>query len=535
MTATADDDGLHLPPDLTGSFDVLFDDEPIWTIVRSPRAAAEGAPVRWPDAMRPYLEGTARVRLRSEDTDVDLGEVSFGSGAGSGPSGTERVAFVDKRGLPIVIDKWGIVQRPFSTRGGSVVEALVDKTEEVIAILREDCGIETWMSFGTLLGAARSGGVIGHDSDVDLLYLSEHECPALINLEAYRIRRALVRRGLRAVFKSGSFVTVVFDAPDGAPLGIDVYACFYVGDLLHETATVRAPIPRDAVLPLGTLTFEGRELPAPARPDVLLQASYGPNWRVPDPSFRHRPGPEITDRFDAWFGSVMVHRRAWELWWHQHQDAQPVSDLMTRVLADLPAGSRVVDVGCGNGSDAEHAARAGHEVLGVDYARGCFRESAARVRADDLAARFQRMNLYDARDVRTLAALQRRLHPGPVHLVARHLLDALGPRGVENFWDFVDMMRRGGGSLHLEFDEHWRSRAPLRRLRNQRRPWEPGAFGMGRFGGSEGPARHPVSRQEVLDRLRKAGARVDREEVVEVVEQGEDGPTRRRWQVVAQW
>ena len=104
----------------------------------------------------------------------------------------------------------------------------------------------------------------------------------------------LVIYGMKVLTKSGSFITVVFTSPDGGQSSIDVYTCFYVGEHLHETATVRQVVPRSAILPLRELEFEGRLLPAPADPDTMLAVSYGPGWRVPDPSFKHEPGPEVT-------------------------------------------------------------------------------------------------------------------------------------------------------------------------------------------------------------------------------------------------
>ena len=111
--------------------------------------------------------------------------------------------------------------------------------ERVLAVMREDCGIEGWISFGTLLGAARAGKVIGHDSDIDLCFLSEKQTPAEMAVEIWDIARALVDAGISVKHKTASFITVVYDAPDGGEDGIDIYTCFYVGDLLHETATVR--------------------------------------------------------------------------------------------------------------------------------------------------------------------------------------------------------------------------------------------------------------------------------------------------------
>ena len=130
--------------------------------------------------------------------------------------------------------------------------------------------------------------------------------------ELYDVARALRRHDLTVQHKSGSFITVVFKSPDGGTASIDIYTCFHVGDLLYETATVRAPVPRSAIVPLTELEFEGRMLPAPAHPDRMLAVSYGRGWRVPDPSFKHTPGPEVTERFDGWFGSLMRNRRDWE-------------------------------------------------------------------------------------------------------------------------------------------------------------------------------------------------------------------------------
>src|SRR4029079_10990088 len=201
-----------------------------------------------------------------------------------------RVELVDRFGNPVIIDKWGLTQRIFETRReGGAVAAMNDMAERVLGVMRDACGIEGWISFGTLLGAARDGGVIGHDSDIDLCFLSERETPAEMTAELWAIGRALRAAGISVAHRSASFLTVRIKAPDGGHVGLDIYNCFYVGDLLHETATVRAKVPRSAILPLVELPFEGHLLPAPADPDTMLEVSYGADWRVPDPSFRHLP------------------------------------------------------------------------------------------------------------------------------------------------------------------------------------------------------------------------------------------------------
>jgi SAM-dependent methyltransferase len=272
--------------------------------------------------------------------------------------------------------------------------------------------------------------------------------------ELFEMARVLRRDGLTVLNKSGSFITVVFTAPDGAQSSIDIYTCFYLGDLLYETATVRAKVPRSAIEPIGRIEFEGRMLPAPADPDALLTASYGPSWRVPDPSFVHRPGPEIKLRFDPWFGSLMRHRRDWEGHYRAVTAAKNrtwlPSDFARWVRERLEPGVHVVDVGCGGGEDTLFFATNRFETLGLDYARSAFNRAARRGRRGNVPASFALLNLYDTRDVLTRGALLSRA-PGPRVVYARGLLDSLEPDGLGNFWKLADMALRGHGVAYLEF------------------------------------------------------------------------------------
>src|SRR6476469_2836780 len=105
-----DDQGLTLSEPADGSFDVFFGDQHVWSF--TPKARTH---VPWPHTMKPWLDGTARVSVRQEDEDLFAETVRFGSGDG-------EVRFVDPQGIPVMIDKWGLVQRPFSGRGSGVVE-----------------------------------------------------------------------------------------------------------------------------------------------------------------------------------------------------------------------------------------------------------------------------------------------------------------------------------------------------------------------------------------------------------------------------
>ncbi|MGI8645482.1 MAG: hypothetical protein ACR2JD_04075, partial [Nocardioides sp.] len=431
----------------SGSCDVLFDEQLAWSFTAKGRRRRDRdgeVLVVWPPRMQRWLNGASYVRVVEKDTEYFAGEVVFGDGEG-------RVEFVDRDGIPVMIDKWGLLQRPFSGRDSRVIVQMVDMTEEILEVMRRECGVHGWIAFGTLLGALREGRVIGHDSDIDLAYVSAKATPAEMTLELYGIGRALRSHGMTVLDKSGSFITVVFPVPDNSLASIDVYTCFYLGERLYETATVREVVPRSAIEPLTEVTFEGRLLPAPAEPERMLAVSYGDGWRVPDPSFQHEPGPEITSRFDGWFGSLMRNRRDWERYLAdlgKDPDHGP-SDFAGWVADRLEPGTTVIEMGSGTGQDAVFLGSRGFPVRGFDYARTSLRPARREARRRDVPVKFQPLNLYDLRDVLTRGVLVCRKVPQR-SLYARRLLESLDPDGQDNFWRLAGMLLRGGGRAYLE-------------------------------------------------------------------------------------
>ena len=491
-----DEDGLHLEQGDDCSLDVHFDGWRGWSVAVEDRPGPVTVP--WPKRLRSRLDGTSVVTVTCDDRELFREELTFGDGEG-------RVELVDRFGNPVIIDKWGLTQRIFETRReGGAVEAMTAMAERVLGVLRESCELEGWISFGTLLGAARTGKVIGHDSDIDLCFLSEKRTPAEMAVEMWDVARALQDAGIEVKHKTGSFVTVVYDAPDGGEDGIDIYTCFYVGDLLHETATVRERVPRDAIMPLRALEFEGRDMPAPADVDRLLAVSYGPGWRVPDPSFRHQPSTEVTDRFDAWFGSVMTNRRDWTQHngqvgargrrpspfarWVVEQLRQERDE--TRDEAPHAADAlRVLDVGSGSSADLRLYDRVGLKAIGYDYAHPG--KHALGGRSIDLPDAVGRrvVNLLDERDVLAVGALAAR-QKGAKVVTARELLEAVPPRSRHTFWRFASMALSGGGRVYLESV----SRSPRECRRWQERTGAPRVW--------------PVDPTTLADVVRASGGRV---------------------------
>lgn len=79
-------------------------------------------------------------------------------------------------------------------------------------------------------------------------------------------------------------------------------------------------------------------------------------------------------------------------------------DNLARLLDTFPAGSRLLEIGCGTGEEALALARAGRQVLAIDVSPQMAARTAARARQDGLAGRVTALALPAA----GLAALQPR-------------------------------------------------------------------------------------------------------------------------------
>ena len=449
------DKGIRLPRSADVTLDLLFDGQRIWSF--NPRRDGHRdvghrdvgqLKVDWPPPLRPFLDGRSDVVLREHVSGRVLFEETVGFGSGQG---TVRV--VDKRGDALAVDKTGRLVRMFSDAAGANVDRLLDETQRLLAVLHDEGGVPSYLSYGGLLGAVRTGHMIGHDCDIDVAYLSNHTQPADIIVESYQLERLVRRHGWSTRRMSGNDFKVAAAMEGGTSIGMDVFGSFYVDGVYHLLPETRGVLPPRAIVPLSTVQLEGRQVAAPADPEALLAVTYGPSWRVPDPAFKFATPESTRRRLTGWMRGERANLRFWDRS-HAGPDAVDVSGgpspFAQWVAGRLPAGSQVVDIGSGAGRDAVFFSRQGHHVVGYDYSGGALRQARQHALAEEATVRFERLNLYETREVLTHAGL--RSHEGPTEAIyARLLLDALRDDGRSNLWTYAKMVLRGGGRLFLEF------------------------------------------------------------------------------------
>lgn len=472
------------PGDLHGDVvDVLFDGRRIWSFRVDEAEPVEDGDVGewlrrqpWPEALRPHLDGWVTVALREVDGDVALAatEVQLGTS----PS---RVRVEDTHGRPLVVNKWGGLGRALTDTDQDATTRLLDHVDAIRAVLVEELGLDAYVTFGTLLGAVRTGHLIQHDDDADLGYLSAHSHPAEVAREGFAVGRALRRHGYAAVRLSAGHIQIHFSHEGLADFFVDVFSGWHLDGWWYQVFSVRAAVARDEILPVGSTMVEDRPEPAPKDPARTLEAIYGPGWSVPDPAFRFAIPPGTGRRFLGWFRDLNVDREYWEATYAADAAAgdelgQDSSALARWTVAHrLEGGESILDVGCGRGDDALWLAAQGFGVHAVDYVRAPLVRASAVARERGTPARFEVVNLCDVRTVLRLGAwCAAGRRPWVLH--GSGLLDALADEARPHLFRLISMVVRSGGHAVLDVADTSEQLPEPRRILGAR-PLDPARLG----------------------------------------------------------
>ncbi len=480
------DDGIALPTGEDVALDVLFEGRRVWSFwsVRDTKPGSGGRFVAWPPPLRRFLDGTVELSLVEHVSGEAwfTGEVLLGSGEG-------RIEVVDSHGRPLGLDKSNQLSRLFESRTPEQVAPLMQAIDTVLAALA-GVGIEAFLAYGTLLGAVRQGGLISHDSDADLGYVSHHSEPVDAIIESFRIQRMLIEQGYTVTRYSGIAFRVTVLEADGTRRGLDVFGGLINDGHLYLMGEVGAPFEPEWIWPLSEATLEGRSFPVPARPEKLLEAMYGVSWQVPDPAYKFETALSTERRLNGWFRGTRGGRN---LDWTSDGQSErrgkvKPSSLAAWVQKQAPEGE-VVDLGTGRGRDAFWFAKTGRTTWGLDFLPLRYRALQRRARRQELPLTYRWTNFNELRSSLAVGA-EIAVTPGPRTLVARHVFDALDRPGRENLTRLAELLLRDGGRLYLQV---------------QVRP--------GRALDGLGPIR-PVRHDRLLELLESRGARVLSDEKV---------------------
>ena len=262
----------------------------IWafTPARDGHAHRGGVLVEWPPALRPFLDGRARVRV-ADPSGVRV--LRRRGGRASAPARAGSTSWT-RRGCPSPSTRWatcaGRSPRPTTACATRSWRARSARC----TTCAEGCGLEAYLNYGALLGAVRDGAMIAHDSDTDVCYLSHAESPADLILESYRIERELRRRGWTLLRMSGGDIKLLLPLSDGRQCHIDVFVAFRVAGTFYQLGNRSGQLPESAILPLSTIELHGFDVPGAGAPgaDAGVRVRAGLAGARPVVQVR-RPGP----------------------------------------------------------------------------------------------------------------------------------------------------------------------------------------------------------------------------------------------------
>lgn len=209
-------------------------------------------------------------------------------------NGIERLKEKFEKGF--IIDKWGSVKQPFKSMSKTKRKSYALGMRDMSEYFSERFGITLFLHYGSLLGFARGGLFIDHDDDTDMSYVIRASSLEEVSNTFYSIAHVIKDDGhdirvdgtgqmhikLKSSKNPGTDVFASWLEPNSM-----FYTYFGVGGILHDPFAIREG------------NIEGVTCNVPLHYKRLLECTYGPQWKTPDPEFQWYTPQGVLDKMNS--------------------------------------------------------------------------------------------------------------------------------------------------------------------------------------------------------------------------------------------
>ena len=397
----------------------------------------------------PYVRKRTQITVRVAGQPLPIhGHGMYLSPPKNGKHTVAELAELFERGHLLTQFGQVALSKKLDTEWQSKVMALYRRTSD---ILRRAYGYDAFFVYGTLLGAVREGGFIGHDADFDAAYVSRHRTGPEALLELHDIALLLIEHGLDVECASAH---LHIQDPEDPGTRIDLFHTWFDDDGL-----MRFPFGVAGSTQMSEQQWEGfREVDfpggtglVPVVAEQLVEHLYGADWRRPKPGFNWN-----LDRTDAADDGVLPIAIRTKVYWANFYSRTSYRDGSTffefvNARDDTPA--TIIDIGCGDGRDGCAFGAAGRTVLGLDQSPVGVEHAtahAAQLGVSD-RVRFEVCDVADADDLGRALDLAARTSDEPLMFYLRFFLHAISAEVQERLMSAIDKHARPGDGFAAEF------------------------------------------------------------------------------------
>lgn len=330
-------------------------------------------------------------------------------------------------------------------------ETVMGVYQRVRKVLQDYAGYDAFLIYGTLLGAVREGGYIGHDADFDSAFVSKQRTGEAAVAELREIALLLLHEGFAVEAMRACLHIHDRENPEHR---IDLFHVYF-----DDEAVMRFPFGVAGTSTLletdwsGTkeVDFPGGKALIPVNGEQVVEHLYGADWRRPKPGFNWN-----LDRTDWARDALISPAMRTEIYWanfysgHEYTTGSPFFQFIDE-RPDTP--STLVDIGCGDGRDACAFGASGRSVLGLDQSAVGIEHAADHAERLGVADRvtFRVCDVSEPADIGGALDEVISAAPGPVLFYLRFFLHAIPAPVQESLMEAISNRARPGDLLAAEF------------------------------------------------------------------------------------